>query len=191
RTGGRAANGRGHGAAGMGRACSVRLRRLRSGPAVAGLSAEGKGLSVVFPAEGREGDPAPAGDLRRLPALPARHREPARRHGQMRDRPRPRPLADEAPPLRGLGGAIMTALPIPAAAAQLGVSTPTLKRWLRQGAPVARRGRRGRGCRTLIDPEAIRAWRRAQDADHAQVEAVLRALAGRIPELLADAAEEA
>lgn len=83
------------------------------------------------------------------------------------------------------------ALPIPAAAAALGVSVPTLKRWIGQGAPVARRGRRGRGCRTLLDPEAIRAWRQAQDADHAQVEAVLRALAGRIPELLADAAAEA
>lgn len=85
----------------------------------------------------------------------------------------------------------MSARPLPEAARALGVSTPTLKRWLRQGAPVARRGRRGRGCRTLIDPEAIRAWRRAQDADHAQVEAVLRALAGRVPELLAEAAAEA
>ncbi|TWT21647.1 hypothetical protein [Luteimonas wenzhouensis] len=85
----------------------------------------------------------------------------------------------------------MSALPVPAAAAALGVSVPTLKRWIGRGAPVARRGRRGRGCRTLIDPEAILAWRAAQDADRAQVEAALRALAGRIPELLADAAAEA
>lgn len=85
----------------------------------------------------------------------------------------------------------MSALPVPAAAAALGVSVPTLKRWIGRGAPVARRGRRGRGCRTLIDPEAIRAWRQAQDADRAQVEAVLRTLAGRVPELLAEAAAEA
>lgn len=85
----------------------------------------------------------------------------------------------------------MTALPVPAAAAALGVSTPTLKRWIARGAPVARRGRRGRGCRTLIDPEAIRAWRQAQDADHTHVDAALRALAGRVPDLLADAVEEA
>lgn len=85
----------------------------------------------------------------------------------------------------------MRARRIADAARELGVSVPTLKRWLRQGAPVAHRGRRGRGCRTLVDPAAIRAWRQAQDADHAQAEAALRTLAGRIPQLLADAVEEA
>lgn len=85
----------------------------------------------------------------------------------------------------------MSALPIGEAARALGVSPSTLHRWITNGAPVARRGRRGRGCRTLIDPEAVRAWRQAQDADHTPIEAALRALAGRVPELLADAAATA
>lgn len=80
----------------------------------------------------------------------------------------------------------MTARPVPEAARELGISPPTLKRWIRAGAPVARRGRRGRGCRTLVDPEAVDAWRRAQGGEDA-----LRALAGRLPEIVGDAMAEA
>lgn len=80
----------------------------------------------------------------------------------------------------------MGVLTLPKAAAALGVSPRTLGRWIDAGAPVARRGRRGRGDATLIDPAAVRAWRRAQGGADA-----LRAFAGRVPELLAIAHVEA
>lgn len=53
----------------------------------------------------------------------------------------------------------MTGLPIDKAAAELQVSIPTLRRWLRAGCPQAARGRRGRGHRALVDPAAVLAWR--------------------------------
>lgn len=71
--------------------------------------------------------------------------------------------------------------PIPAAAAELGVSERELRRWLRAGAPQARRGRRGRGGAALLDVHAVRAWRRQATAQD-----VLVALAGEIPELVAE-----
>ena len=80
----------------------------------------------------------------------------------------------------------MTALPVAAAAAELGVSERQLRRWLRDGAPQARRGGRGRGRAALVDPAAIDAWRRQGEA-----EAALRALAGEVPELVASAVFEA
>lgn len=85
----------------------------------------------------------------------------------------------------------MTARSTEEAARELRVSEPTLRRWIADGAPVARKGRRGRGCQTLIDPLAIRAWRAAQSADPEAVEHVLRDLAGRVPELVAGAIAEA
>ena len=48
------------------------------------------------------------------------------------------------------------ALPMDAAAEQLGTTRRTLERWIREGAPVVRRGARGRGRRTLVNPAAIR-----------------------------------
>ncbi len=48
---------------------------------------------------------------------------------------------------------------IPEAARALGVSDSTLRRWLKAGAPVVRRGRKGRGGQTLIDVGAVQAWR--------------------------------
>lgn len=71
------------------------------------------------------------------------------------------------------------------AAAELGVSPNTLRRWIKGGAPVARHGRRGFGGAVEVDVGAIRAWRNATGGTDA-----LRAFAGRIPELLAQAAEE-
>lgn len=71
----------------------------------------------------------------------------------------------------------MTGLPLPAAARELGVSVPTLRRWLRQGAPQAARGRRGRGHAATIDPEQVRAWRAGarSGADAGRLLAVLSA----------------
>ena len=80
----------------------------------------------------------------------------------------------------------MNAVPVPDAAAALGVAEVTLRRWMREGAPVARRGRRGRGCRALIDPDAVEAWRRRT----AGTDFVL-AFAGRVPELVAAAVGDA
>src|SRR5690606_35936660 len=82
----------------------------------------------------------------------------------------------------------MAALPEREAALALGVSPSTLRRWVAAGCPVARRGRRGRGCQTLFDPVAVLAWREVGRGD---VDAALRDLAGRIPELLGAALAEA
>ena len=71
------------------------------------------------------------------------------------------------------------------AAAALNISPGTLRRWIRDGAPVAHRGRRGRGHALLLDAEAVRAWRSAGTSE------TLQTFAARIPELLANAADEA
>lgn len=76
-------------------------------------------------------------------------------------------------------------LPLAEAASELGVAESTLRRWLAAGAPVAQRGRRGRGCRTLICPDAVRAWRAATGR-----EAVLIEISNAMPELIARAAME-
>ena len=69
------------------------------------------------------------------------------------------------------------------AARALGVAERSLRRWITEGAPTVRRGRRGRGGGTLLDVEAVSAWRAASqgaagrpvdDAD--QLRAVLAAL---------------
>ena len=81
----------------------------------------------------------------------------------------------------------MSALPLNLAAAELGVSVPTLRRWLRQGAPVAHRGRRGRGGRALVDVRAVRAWLGSSEAGaHRDLEV----LAAELPELVAGAVAE-
>lgn len=77
-------------------------------------------------------------------------------------------------------------IPVTEAAQVLGIRPGTLARWVREGCPVVQRGRRGRGCALLIDPEAVRRWRGATAVD-----AVLLELAGALPEVLAAAAENA
>lgn len=56
-------------------------------------------------------------------------------------------------------GASVSAVPLQEAAGELGVSSITLRRWIAQGCPVARRGGRGRGNSTLIVPDAVKTWR--------------------------------
>jgi len=80
----------------------------------------------------------------------------------------------------------MTPLPIPDAARVLGIRHGTLARWLREGCPVAARGRRGRGCATLVDPAAVREWREAGAVEPSLREELRRA----IPQTIADAALE-
>lgn len=77
-------------------------------------------------------------------------------------------------------------LPLAEAARELDVSEGTLRRWVAQGAPVAQRGRRGRGHRTLICPDAVRAWRAASVHD-----ARLTELAGALPGLIGRAMADA
>lgn len=72
------------------------------------------------------------------------------------------------------------------AALALGVSESTVRRWIAAGAPVARRGGRGRGNATLVDLDAMAAWLTECDAETALV-----AFAGRVPELVAQAMDEA
>lgn len=69
------------------------------------------------------------------------------------------------------------------AAIAMGEKPATVWRWVRDhNAPVVRRGRKGRGNSTLVDPAALDAWRNAQ-----RCEQQLLALANELPELLADA----
>lgn len=77
-------------------------------------------------------------------------------------------------------------LPLTEAARALGISPATLRRWLTQGAPVASRGRRGRGRAHLIDPTAVRRWRAASDHDARLIE-----FAGALPELIGKAMADA
>lgn len=69
------------------------------------------------------------------------------------------------------------------AARELQISPAKLRRLLAQGAPQARRGRRGRGGAAMLDPGAISAWcGLARDPD-----GLPRVLASELPEILAAA----
>lgn len=54
---------------------------------------------------------------------------------------------------------VSTDLPLNRAAVALGVSAPTLRRWIRNGAPCTALGSVGRGHGSRVDVEAVRAWR--------------------------------
>jgi hypothetical protein len=80
-----------------------------------------------------------------------------------------------------------TALKFRDAARALGVSESQLRRYVDDGAPVLRRGGRGRGRAALVDVEAIAAWRRSRDGGQALPNDRVVMLAAEIPELAADA----
>src|SRR5262245_58720791 len=75
------------------------------------------------------------------------------------------------------------------AARELGISRSQLARDIRAGAPVARRGGRGRGRTTRIDVDAVAKWRKGKGAQ-LDVDA-LRLFAAVIPELVAEEIYEA
>jgi len=80
---------------------------------------------------------------------------------------------------------------VPDAAAVLGVKPRTLRRFIRNGAPVVRKGRKGGGqSATLVNPRAIRAWLAAARDDRAD-ERALRELASKLPHDIAYALDEA
>ena len=76
-------------------------------------------------------------------------------------------------------------MPIPQAAAVLGVPKGTLRRWLREGCPAVTHGRRGRGQAALVDPDQVREWR-----ESGAREQILLALASSVPTVLAVATVE-
>ncbi|MFT4196759.1 MAG: hypothetical protein QM601_02410 [Pseudoxanthomonas sp.] len=89
----------------------------------------------------------------------------------------------------------MTGLPVDDAARALGVSSPTLRRWVGQGCPRLRAGHRGRGHTTLFDLGAVRAWQAGRggqqpDVKRAAADALL-AFVVELPDLLAVAAADA
>lgn len=74
-------------------------------------------------------------------------------------------------------------------AEQFNVSTRTVLRWIADGCPTVRRGRKGGGGATVLDLDQVRAWRESKkDAD--STAAVLE-VATLLPDLLADAVEQA
>ncbi len=78
------------------------------------------------------------------------------------------------------------------AAAALGVTERSVRRWIAEGAPTVCRGRRGRGGGTLLDIKAIEAWRASQGAvgrpgaDADQLRAVLAGLPQAIAAMIAE-----
>ena len=71
----------------------------------------------------------------------------------------------------------MTALPIPACAAELGLTAKQLRYMIGQGAPVVRRGQRGAGNATLLEPAAVREWMVSHGDHSAEIERRRLALA--------------
>jgi hypothetical protein len=76
------------------------------------------------------------------------------------------------------------------AARALRLSPRQILRDISQGAPVARRGGRGRGRATLIDIDALAAWRRSQQAREREFADVLTTIAAELPELCATATHD-
>lgn len=77
----------------------------------------------------------------------------------------------------------MHGVPLDRAAAELGVPTGTLRRWVRQGCPVVHRGHRGRGHAALVDPAQVLQWRQAGARQQVYLE-----LASAVPTVIAHAA---
>jgi len=81
----------------------------------------------------------------------------------------------------------VTAVPVAEAARDLGMRPGTLRRLVRdKECPCEQLGRRGRGHAMLVDVDVVRAWLGAGDRD-----AVILAIAGAAPDLLARATKEA
>lgn len=83
------------------------------------------------------------------------------------------------------------AVDLAVAARELGVAPETVRRWVAAGAPAARRGARGRGRRTLVDPAALAAWRRSCAAEGSNRELDAHRLAADLPNAIADAVDAA
>lgn len=94
-----------------------------------------------------------------------------------------------APEITAAPGDVV-AMTIEQAAAELDLPPSTLQFWIsRKGCPVARRGRRGRGGATMVDPAAVRRWMASRDQPTAPTTErdLALAYAARLPDLLAEA----
>ena len=80
------------------------------------------------------------------------------------------------------------AISITEAARQLGKSTATVRRWIAQGAPTVALGKDGRGNGSLVDVDALRAWRTGVAAQRGD-DAVLRDVAIGIRRVYSDNVE--
>jgi phage terminase Nu1 subunit (DNA packaging protein) len=67
---------------------------------------------------------------------------------------------------------------IPQAAAEMGVPVAQIRAWLRNGAPVARPGQRGRGHAALVDVAALQTWLRSREPLEESHRAIARDLVG-------------
>ena len=72
--------------------------------------------------------------------------------------------------MAGICRVTKTAVTLSACAAELGLTVRQLRYAVRQGAPVAHRGRKGRGGATLVEPAAISAWMQER-GDYSAVQA--------------------
>lgn len=78
------------------------------------------------------------------------------------------------------------AVGIAEAARAIGERERTVRAWIERGAPVAKRGGRGRGRSTLVDPDALLEWRGRPKPDQRLLE-----FASDLPRLIADATVDA
>lgn len=76
------------------------------------------------------------------------------------------------------------AMPLKAAAVELGIRLGAMRRLVRDGAPVVRKGHRGRACSTLVDIDAIREWQRGG------ADAIVREVASALPLILAETMQD-
>ena len=82
------------------------------------------------------------------------------------------------------------AIAVDQAARVLGVTPATVRGWIDEGAPVVRRGRKGRGHSTLVNVAALDAWREARTSA-SSTDALLMQLAAEQSSVLAEAMVEA
>jgi hypothetical protein len=81
----------------------------------------------------------------------------------------------------------VSAVSLKKAAAELGVTTQTLSRWLREGAPTVQPGEVGRGRGALVEVEALKRWRAGISpmAEGIPIETIVKAISNcysRAPE---------
>jgi len=75
-------------------------------------------------------------------------------------------------------------LPIRQAAKVLEVSEPTLRRWIREGAPCVQLGSSGRGKGSIVDIDAVRLWQARRHGVHGVAIELLPQIAEALSDVL-------